>query len=425
MPDISFPFTRDGHSVLTNARRIAKQYKQPVVDSDILLLGLLQLSGSQGENVLNSLHIKLENLITRLSASIKLNARREQVQIELGISLGKINFSADSSAIINEALTEAQQHGVNFVDTRLLLLGMLRCPQTRAGQFLTEYGLTLDQFRAHAHLKEMPVVSLSRFRMRPLSLDIVYFGISPIFIGLVLFTTLSGFLTYARIGNSRATMFFFVIGGWIISVALHEFGHALAAYWGGDNSVVYKGYLTLNPLKYTHPFLSIVMPIMFLIMGGIGFPGGAVYINLLAIRSGNMRSLTSAAGPIATGLCTTLLVLPFIFGWYSYETIASHFEFWCGLALLAFLQITALFINLLPIPGLDGFGIAEPFLPPEIAYIANLVRPFGFFILYGLFFMNTPLQGMFWNEVWSLATHISPDLATFANEGLTLFSVWG
>ncbi|MFQ3628339.1 MAG: site-2 protease family protein, partial [Cyanobacteriota bacterium] len=42
-------------------------------------------------------------------------------------------------------------------------------------------------------------------------------------------------------------LFVFVV--WIASVCLHEFGHALVAYWGGDRSVKEKGYLTLNPLK--------------------------------------------------------------------------------------------------------------------------------------------------------------------------------
>lgn len=424
MPDLLSALTRDGHLVLTTAQRTAHQYHQPVIDSEILLLSLLQLSGSQADGVLKTLHVKLENLIARLSASIKLDSRREQSPIEAGLSLGKINLSAESTTILNEALAEAQQHGLTFVDTRLMLLGVLRCPESKAGQFLAQYGLTLDQFRAHARLDEMPVTNLPRFKLPTLTLADQYFGVSPIFIVLVLFTGLAAYFTYAKIGHARANMFFFVMGGWIISVALHEFGHALLAYWGGDKSVIDKGYLTLNPLKYTHPFLSIFMPVVFLMMGGIGFPGGAVYINSLAIKKATMRSLTSAAGPLATMLCAGLVALPFVFGWYGYINISMHLEFWAGLALLAFLQITAVFINLLPIPGLDGFGIAEPFLPPELAEKANLIRPFGFFILYALLFMNTPLQGMFWDEIWKVIVRINPDLAALAYEGLTLFRLW-
>lgn len=57
---------------------------------------------------------------------------------------------------------------------------------------------------------------------------------------------------------------------WIFSVCVHEFGHAWAAYCGGDHTVREKGYLTLNPLNYTHPVYSIVLPALFMIMGEIG-----------------------------------------------------------------------------------------------------------------------------------------------------------
>jgi Zn-dependent protease len=63
--------------------------------------------------------------------------------------------------------------------------------------------------------------------------------------------------------------FLVVLVGWIFSLCLHEFSHALVAYYGGDTSVRDKGYLTFNPLKYTHPLYSIVLPLLFLVMGGI------------------------------------------------------------------------------------------------------------------------------------------------------------
>lgn len=425
MQELLSPLTRDGHRVLTNARRISKQYNQPIIDSDVLLLGLLQLSGSQAEGVLRSLHIKLESLIARLEASIKLESRQNQIEME-GLSFGKYNLSQDSTTIFNEALSEAQQHGLDFIDPRLLILGMLRCPYSKAGQVLDQYGVELEQFRASSSFEKTPVTNVSRFKIPEISLmDRLYFGVSPIFIGLVIFTFVSGYLTYVGIGNSQAFMLFFVMGGWVISVALHEFGHALIAYLGGDDSVVDKGYLTLNPLKYSHPFLSIFMPVVFLLMGGIGFPGGAVYIHPHAIRSDTMRSLTSAAGPIATALCATIISLPFVFEVYTYEMVMAHFEFWAGLALLGFLQITAIFINMLPIPGLDGFGIAQPFLSPEISEKINLIRPFGFFILYGLLFMDTPVRDLFWEQVWDIAIWISPDFASLAYEGFQLFHFWG
>ena len=48
----------------------------------------------------------------------------------------------------------------------------------------------------------------------------------------------------------KVITFIVVIVGWIFSLCLHEFSHAVVAYYGGDTSVKDKGYLTFNPLKY-------------------------------------------------------------------------------------------------------------------------------------------------------------------------------
>ena len=59
-------------------------------------------------------------------------------------------------------------------------------------------------------------------------------------------------------------MFTLVIFGWLVSLCLHEFGHAYTAWRFGDHDVEVRGYLTLNPLKYAHPGLSLVLPLLFI-----------------------------------------------------------------------------------------------------------------------------------------------------------------
>ncbi|HRQ33229.1 MAG TPA: site-2 protease family protein, partial [Anaerolineales bacterium] len=103
--------------------------------------------------------------------------------------------------------------------------------------------------------------------------------------------------------------FFVVLGGWIFSLCLHEFSHALVAYYGGDWTVREKGYLTFNPLKYTHPVFSLLLPLLFLLMGGIGLPGGAVYIETWRLRNDYWRSAVSLAGPMANVTIAILLAL--------------------------------------------------------------------------------------------------------------------
>jgi Zn-dependent protease len=388
------------------------------------LLALLQLAGSQGEQTLAALRANPSGIRTRLEASLKVQTRADQLGQAAPVE-PRYKLAADSLQIIEAANAEAEETALDFVDTRLLLLGMLRRPQSGAGQILQQYGVETDAFRQKANLQNGVPVDVPRFRKREGGLRKSWLPVqlSPIFIGVVLFTVISGYLSYAGIGNSRRTLFLFVVGGWMISLTLHEFGHALVGYWGGDTSVIDKGYLTLNPLKYTHPFLSIVLPMLFLVMGGIGLPGGAVYINRLAIRKYFVHSLVSAAGPLATLFFGLLLSVPFFLNWHQ-ATLFDHFDFWAGLSFLIWLQMIALLLNLLPIPGLDGFGIIEPFLPPNILQIANAIRPFGLLILIFLFFGASGVTQEFWELVRSVILLLHGDIGSLGVEGFRLFRFW-
>jgi Zn-dependent protease len=156
------------------------------------------------------------------------------------------------------------------------------------------------------------------------------------------------------------TVFLIVLVGWIFSLCLHEFSHALVAYHGGDTSVRDKGYLTFNPLKYTHPVYSILMPLIFLALGGIGLPGGAVYIETWRIRDRKWLSAVSLAGPSANLLVAFILGILLSFTPLGQTSIAPALSF------LAYLQVTAVVFNLIPLPPLDGFGILAPYLNPEL-----------------------------------------------------------
>ena len=158
-----------------------------------------------------------------------------------------------------------------------------------------------------------------------------------------------------------------VAAGWVLSLCLHEFGHAIVAYWGGDKSVKAKGYLTLNPLKYTDPGLTLLLPIVFLMLGGIALPGAAVYINRRAIKSRLWLSAVSAAGPLASALTACAFATPFMLGMVS----ADNEALWSSAAILVLFQVVAVILNSLPVPPLDGYGVIEPWLPNVIRAAVN------------------------------------------------------
>ncbi|MBV8887310.1 MAG: site-2 protease family protein [Chroococcidiopsidaceae cyanobacterium CP_BM_RX_35] len=189
--------------------------------------------------------------------------------------------------------------------------------------------------------------------------------------------------------------------GWILSVCLHEFGHAVVAYWGGDTSVKDKGYLTLNPLKYTNLDLSLTLPIIFLLMGGIALPGGAVYINRQQLRGRWWQSAVSAAGPIASILVTLLLAIPFSLGLASLDGDLGWF--WSALAFLIFLEIYSVLINSLPIPPLDGYGMIEPWLSPEIQAQLRKFGKSGIYFLFMLLWFAKPINLFLGNLAASIA----------------------
>jgi Zn-dependent protease len=244
---------------------------------------------------------------------------------------------------------------------------------------------------------------------------------SPVFLAIAAATVLCGLIAW-RYGEdpskqARIALFGFVLAAWMLSLCMHEFGHAYIAYRSGDRSIPSKGYLTLNPLKYSDMVLSFVIPVVFIMLGGIGLPGGAVWIDRHAIPGRLRHSLISAAGPLSNVLFAIMLAV-------LYKNFAhqDHGVFWLGVAFLAFLQVTAAVLNLLPIPGLDGFGIIEPYLPRRWV---DTVSPYGgyvFLILIALLWLG-PINNAFFTVIF----HITDALGLGEipiRVGLSLFQFW-
>ena len=123
---------------------------------------------------------------------------------------------------------------------------------------------------------------------------------SPIFLAVLAVTAAGGYLAWqatAATRTARLGVFLFILAGWVVTVCVHEFAHAYLAWRFGDREVEARGYLTLNPLKYSHPVLSILLPVLFIAIGGIGLPGGAVYLHPHRFRSNAQRALVSLSGP--------------------------------------------------------------------------------------------------------------------------------
>ena len=402
--------------VFSYVQEEVNRLKHTCVEPEHLLLGLLAEKQGNAYQLLTRFQVdipELENEVYQHLAQVKPEKTCESM-----------TMSEATKSMLEMSMESRSLGSQPYLGTENLLLGMVGDLSGRISSILHRKGVTYNELLNH--LRNLPSEPQSHDRVvSKLSLKVPFIPaenlslldiikrISPIFWGLLLATILSGMSAYFHWVRADVAVFLFVTLGWIVSVSLHEFGHALAAYQSGDRAVIQRGYLTLNPLRYTHGFMSIVLPVLVLLLGGIGLPGGAVFINLEAVRSNKLRSLVAVSGPLMTGFVTLFLA----------ENLSQHSEFIGGLNFLVFIQIWALVFNLLPIPGFDGFGAIMPFLPREIALRLYRASSLILFVFISLYLLDTPVQRVFWRMVYSVMSILKVD-RNLILYGLDLYRFW-
>ncbi|WP_199489994.1 site-2 protease family protein [Meiothermus sp. QL-1] len=156
--------------------------------------------------------------------------------------------------------------------------------------------------------------------------------------------------------QSDPLAFFLVVLVLLFSLALHEWGHAIAALWMGDPTAQAQGRVTLNPLKHLDPIGSLMILLL-----GVG------WAKPVPIHPPNFRHyrlglfLVSVAGILINLLIATslaLLLRLLLEGGYLEPRWLLQ-----ALAVAASVNLVLAVFNLLPIPPLDGSKILQSFLP--------------------------------------------------------------
>ncbi len=214
--------------------------------------------------------------------------------------------------------------------------------------------------------------------------------------------------TLAEINFANPLLWAILIG-WILSVVFHEFAHGLVASLGGDYTIRERGGLTLNPLQYVDPVMSIILPAVFLLMGGIPLPGGATYIRHDLLRGRGWESAVAAAGPFANFLLFLACALPLhpSVGWLTYDGLYQPTQFQLFLGAMAVLQAISIVLNLVPVPPLDGFQIISPWMSePMRIKLSTGTIPTVLFVAYFLLLFSSPVlfQKIFDLILWVLKT---------------------
>lgn len=163
----------------------------------------------------------------------------------------------------------------------------------------------------------------------------------------------------------------------ILSIAIHEYAHVLAAYLQGDQTGRLMGRLTLNPIRHLDLFGTIFMLLSLLSGFGIGW-GKPAPFNPNALRYRRWGpTLVAVAGPLSN------IVLVGIFGYlafgFSHILPAENMLLQFLLVMASVNAMLAMF-NLLPVPPLDGSRVLGAIFGERNPVLVSLER-YGFIII--------------------------------------------
>jgi Zn-dependent protease len=167
---------------------------------------------------------------------------------------------------------------------------------------------------------------------------------------------------------------FLLVPALLIAIPVHEMGHAAAAYILGDRSVRYFGYFSLNPRRFLDP-LGVIAVFVALVGWGRRVP-----VQPNRINTTGQRVIHELGGPVAN------LIVAVVLGFLLQALVRFGFPFSYGLSVgllgaalyvIVFLNLSIFAFQLLPIPGLDGWGVVEAIFRnrnPRFFYLVNTRR---------------------------------------------------
>lgn len=202
--------------------------------------------------------------------------------------------------------------------------------------------------------------------------------------------------------------------GWVMSVVLHEFGHGIVAYFGGDYTIRERGGLTLNPLQYIDPVFSLLIPAVIFLAGGIPLPGGVTYIRRDLIRSRAWQVATSAGGPAMNFLLFLICALPFHPAIRLIDPAVeaardnpSNLHLFLGTMVI--LQLLSVLFNLVPVPPLDGSQIVAQFMDPQTRHRYQASGQTLFFVFFILVWQVPQIGLAFFNGAFNIMKFLGFD----------------
>lgn len=154
----------------------------------------------------------------------------------------------------------------------------------------------------------------------------------------------------------------------VISISVHEFGHALVADKLGDPTPRALGRLTLNPFAHLDP-----LGIFFIIFWGFGWGKPVVYDPYNLKNPQRDGAMIALAGPLFSFLFAVIAAI--LIRIFAVNVVQFVLEY------LLSINIMLAIFNLVPIYPLDGFRIVSGLLPDQQREEWEGLKKFGIIVL--------------------------------------------
>jgi Zn-dependent protease len=187
----------------------------------------------------------------------------------------------------------------------------------------------------------------------------------------------------------------------ILSIAVHEFGHAFVAHKLGDRLPKSQGRVTLNPAAHADPIGTLIFPLVGLILtkgASIGFGWGKpVQVNPTSfsrrfrMRTGHM--FVAAAGP-AMNILFAVFIATVHVTLVATGVIDPRTALSSAISSAVAINFVLCFFNLIPAPPLDGGAVIEGLLPDRMVPRYQEYSRYGPLVLFAVIFIPE-LQALF------------------------------
>ena len=193
----------------------------------------------------------------------------------------------------------------------------------------------------------------------------------------------------------------------LFAISFHESAHAYSAFKLGDPTAKDLGRISLNPIRHLDPFGSVLLPLMVYILSAGQMIFGAAKptpVDLRNTKNPRFANLVvSAAGPLSNFFLATLsLAVLLVIKKVAPEAIVqlAYALGKAGFARGALAPIVYVLFyftmvnvalgvfNLIPIPPLDGSGVAISLLGESAARAYASIARYGFLILMALIYFG-------------------------------------